>query len=286
MMQQVSTGLILAALVATPALAQPVGRCGFDRATLSFRGTASDQAKCLLAPVRKFGSLGPALDTLPPVRSKRIGTGLRIDRAKFAAALANAGVDAGNLTKPVSRGRGGAVDAPRARYFVIHDTSSPWLDNRPFPAAVDSDQAINNVASFLGVNAVAHIFILRNGKTATGHDYSVPWRATKLETQAIGLPAKGIFLHNELVQPRRRDPAGGPRNDAIAPVPGFSLAQYDTLALLYAAGSLRAGQWLIPGYHAVIDAGQADAHDDPQNFDLATFDAALGRLLPQLGEAP
>jgi hypothetical protein len=286
MMPRVAIGLVLASLVAAPGSAQPVGRCGFNRTTSSFRGTATEQAKCLLAPVRKFGNLGLALDALPPVLGMRIGTVPRIDHTKLTAALARAGVVAGDLTKPVSRGRGGAADAPQARYFVIHDTSSPWLGDRSFPAALDSNPVINNVAGFLGNNAVAHIFILRDGKAATGHDYGVPWRATKLETQAIGLPAKGMFLHNELVQPRRRDPAGGSRNDAIAPVPGFSPAQYETLALLYAAASLRAGQWLIPGYHAAIDAGLADAHDDPQNFDLAAFDAALGRLIAQTGETP
>jgi hypothetical protein len=35
------------------------------------------------------------------------------------------------------------------------------------------------------------------------------------------------------VQPRRRDPRGGPKNDAIAPTPGFTPAQYEKLALLY-----------------------------------------------------
>src|SRR5215467_4804284 len=32
-----------------------------------------------------------------------------------------------------------------------------------------------------------------------------------------GPSSKGLFLHVENVQPRRRDPAGGPKNDAIAP---------------------------------------------------------------------
>ena len=41
---------------------------------------------------------------------------------------------------------------------------------------------------------------------------------------------------------------------------------------------MRAGFWLIPGYHAVIDEGIYDKHDDPQNFDLDAFAASLERL--------
>lgn len=102
------------------------------------------------------------------------------------------------------------------------------------------------------------------------------------QTQVIGNPAKGLFLHVELLQPRRRDPALGPKNDAIAPMPGFTLQQYDKLALLYAMVSARAGSWLIPAYHAALDEGIADGHDDPQNFDLAAFVGALTTLRASL----
>ena len=40
-----------------------------------------------------------------------------------------------------------------------------------------------------------------------------------------------------------------------------------------------AGLWLIPAFHAAIDEGLPDAHDDPQNFDLPAFDAAVTRHL-------
>jgi len=85
------------------------------------------------------------------------------------------------------------------------------------------------------------------------------------------------------IQPRRRDPAGGPKNDAIAPTPGFSEPQYTRLALLYVVASVRAGTWLIPAMHAALDEGLNDAHDDPQNFDLGgKFTAALSELITQL----
>ena len=36
------------------------------------------------------------------------------------------------------------------------------------------------------------------------HDYSIPWRETKFEQAAeFGGALLGLFLHNELIQPRR-----------------------------------------------------------------------------------
>ena len=56
-------------------------------------------------------------------------------------------------------------------------------------------------------------------------------------------------------------------------------AQYDRLALLYVSASVQHGAWLIPGYHAAVDAGIPDAHDDPQNFNLALWAQRLEALL-------
>ncbi len=99
----------------------------------------------------------------------------------------------------------------------------------------------------------------------------MPWRAVRLESVTPDIPAKGLFLHIENVQPRVGEPAvppvGREANDLIAPDPGFTAAQYKRLALIYIAASVRRGEWLIPGFHAVIDSGISGAHDDPQNFD-------------------
>src|SRR6185436_12196229 len=103
-----------------------------------------------------------------------------------------------------------------------------------------------------------------------------------LEVRVLHEMARGLFVHIELVQPRRRDLKHGPKNDAIAPEPGFTEAQYDSLALLYVSASAQHGSWLIPGYHAAVDAGIPDAHDDPQNFDLAFWAKRLERLLREI----
>jgi hypothetical protein len=281
------TLLILFGLFAGSASAQTVGKCGFSRETMQFEGLAQQQAACLLRHVAKYGKVSSKPAALPAGLANAIGKPVRIERDKVREHLSALGVSenqvGGSLDAGLSHGNGGSPAAAPVRYFVIHDTSTPWLgDAKQFPS--DEAPSINGLSSFGGANAVAHVFVNRLGVTLLGHDFSVPWRATKLETKAIGTPAKGLFLHVELLQPRRRDPAGGAKNDAIAPEPGFTKSQYDTLALLYLAASLRRGEWLIPGFHPAIDDGLADAHDDPQNFSLDAFGSAVDTLRKALGD--
>jgi hypothetical protein len=252
-----------------------VAACRFDRGTLQFSGTPVQQAQCLLRPVARWGKVATAPAVLPPVLEAVVGQPVDIDRTQLHGHLAAVGLDESSV--------GGSLDGPTgARYFVFHDTSSPWLGDAPgFPP--DDAPSLNNLSTYKLPNAVAHVFVNRTGQTLLGHDFSVPWRATKMESQVIGAPARGLFLHIELLQPRRRDPAGGSKNDALAPTPGFTAVQYERLAQLYTAASVRAGRWLVPAFHAAIDEGLADAHDDPQNFVLADFAAALERLRQAVG---
>ncbi len=262
-----------------------MGHCRFDPGRLAFAGSPAAQAACLLRPVGPGGVIGPAPARLPGALRRRLARPVKIDPARLAGYLAASGAAgdlADHLAEPVSRARDNDPAAPLARYFVIHDTSQPYLGAAPFPPDIDTSDAVNSLGHYLGPDAVAHVFTNRRGEIAVGHDLSVPWRATKLESQVIGLPAKGLFLHVENQQPRRADPAGAPGNDKIAPTPGLTAPQYDALALVYGVASVRAGRWLIPAFHAAIDQGLPDAHDDPQNFDLAAFDAAVSRLDRQL----
>ncbi len=269
--------------------ARTVGHCRFDLDRLAFAGSPAARAACLLRAVGPGGAIGSAPARLPTALRRRLNRPVRIDPARLARYLAAAGAPkalADTLGDPVSRARDNDPAAPPARYFVIHDTSQPYLGLAPFPADMDTSDAVNDLGHYLGPDAVAHLFINRRGEIAVGHDLSIPWRATKLESQVIGLSAKGLFLHVENQQPRRADPAGPPGNDRIAPVPGLTAPQYDALALVYIVASVRAGRWLIPAFHAAIDEGLPDAHDDPQNFDLAAFDAAVSRLDRRLRAAP
>lgn len=258
-----------------------MGPCGFDVATLSFAGDALAQARCLLRPVATGGMLAREPADLPASLSSLVGRpvddlGPRL-RDWLASRHLDAAAEGGSLDAPLSRARDGDPAAPVARYFVLHDTSVPWLGDAPaFPA--DDDPALNDLGRFGGPDAVAHVFVNRLGRTMTGHDFGVPWRATQLENRRVGVAARGLFLHVELAQPRRRDPAGNARNDLVAPTPGFTDAQYAQAALLYAMASARRGDWMIPAFHAAIDEGIVGAHDDPQHFEMARFASALERL--------
>jgi len=260
---------------------RPIGPCGFDVATLQFAGDALAQARCLLRPVAPGGVLSPVPATLPDTLAALIGRPVGDLKPHLRRYLAAHRIDdaavGGSLDALLSHARDDDPGSPAARYFVLHDTSVPWLgDVATFPP--DDDPALNDLARFAGADAVAHVFVNRRGETLLGHDFRTPWRATQLETRRIGLAARGLFLHTEFAQPRRRDPAGPARNDLIAPLPGFTDAQYTQMALLYAAASARRGDWLIPAFHAALDEGIAGAHDDPQHFEIARFAAALERL--------
>jgi hypothetical protein len=258
----------------------------FDRTRLRFRPAFDAEALFLLRPVIRYGHIGKLQPALPPTLSGLVWQPCTLDVTTLRNFLQNAGVAendvGGNLNTPVSETASGSTAGSKAKYFVIHDTSQT-VDGNAFPGSINSTWAGNNLNPHLGPNANAHIFINRRGQSGLGHDYSVPWRATKFEngTVGCGLLVKGLFLHHELIQPRLLDSHG---IDSIAPDPGFTDAQYDRLALCYVAASLRRGKWMIPSYHATLDEGLSDAHDDPQNFDLGRWDARLGALLQQLNQ--
>ncbi len=284
-------GLSVIALAGCATLFHPAEyACRFNTETLTFEvGDARAQARCLLRHVGPGGVLGPEL-ALTPNLERLVGQPVAFTPAKLAAYIeaqprspaqaAEWKKAADALDKPVSRAWDNRPDAPAARYFVIHDTSEPNFRDQPFPKDLNNDPAVNDLSMYFEKDPVAHVFNNRKGEIAVGHDFGVPWRATKRERFADAR-FKGLFLHIENVQPRRRPP-GTTNGDHIAPRPGFTEAQYETLALLYAAASVRAGRWLVPGFHSAVDEGIAEKHDDPQHFDIVRFDRALGRLVREL----
>ncbi|HUQ32765.1 MAG TPA: hypothetical protein VM095_11645 [Pyrinomonadaceae bacterium] len=283
---------LLLALKANPASAQETP-CAFDDSSLSYRGTPQEQALCLLRPVLIGGHLGAPLKKLPapldklfshPLQIKPSALRLYLEERKIAEADLG-----GSLSEPVSRANPTDAGSPVARYFVIHDVSTPNYLDAPFPTDINEATWTWNDLSRRWINTkVTHVYISRTGESVTAVDFSTqlpdPHHGTKFARDRLRNKGKGLYLHVELVQPRRRDPQGGPNNDRIAPVPGFTDAQLERLALVYIAASVRAGQWLIPAYHAAVDAGIPDSHDDPQNFDLARWAHHLRGLLKSISQ--
>ena len=267
-----------------------MGACAFDSETLSFAGTPQEQAMCLMRGMDSSRNLEPRLPSLPAALAQRVGqtTGLP-SRATLSDYLSTVGLEGefGDfLWLPVSRAHDNELGAPMARYFVIHDTSGPNFGRRSFPEDIDSVSKVNDLRNFECHDGwgKAHVVISRTGELLLAHDYSIPWRETKFEQAAeFGGALKGLFLHNEMIQPRRSAPGRGRRNDARSPDPPFTTAQYDRLALLYVIASVRAERWLIPAFHAAIDAQIANGHDDPLNFNIDSFANSLDSLIAKLG---
>jgi hypothetical protein len=274
-----------------PLVLKDMGPCAFDAERASFAGEPAQQAACLLRST-SLARLGPPLEYIPDALVSRMGQTAGLpDRDALAALLVELDLAwdfAAFLWQPASRARDNDPAAPTARYLVIHDTSGPNLGGRPWPPDLDANPKINNLARFRCSDnwERAHVVINRPGTMLLGHDFAVPWRATKFErATAFGTALKGLFLHVEMIQPRRHAAQVRRRNDFQAPMPGFTPEQYERLALLYVIASVRAGNWLIPAFHAPIDNHIGGGHDDPRNFDLEAFAQSLDGLVERLREA-
>jgi len=273
------------------------GKCIFNRETLSFEGSPLEQAKCLLRTVKIDARMDPPLTTLPAPLESLIGKSVAITPAELKAYLQahhiNEADIGGPLTRPVSTGNNNTPDSPQARYFVIHDTSTPNYRVH-LPRALPANDVINsagwtynNLAMWQkGCESQAHVYVSRIGTSLTTVQFETAWRATRLEVDYIGQPAMGLFLHVENVQPREHDtnPKLSAKNDRNAPSPGFTPAQLARLALVYVAASVRRGEWVIPAFHAAIDEGIPGGHDDPQNFILREWACQVHAILVSLNK--
>jgi hypothetical protein len=272
-----------------PFVLKTMGACAFDPLSLSFAGDPVEQAKCLMRGMDQTRNLAPPLETLPAALASRVGqdTGLP-SREALSTYLSKQDLEwdfAAYLWRPLSRANDNDPNAPMARYFVMHDTSGPDYGRRAFPDDIDDDPKINNLNHFACSDGWgrAHVFVSRSGGMLLSHELEIPWRETKFEQGATFSAAlKGLFLHVELIQPRRSAAGHSSRNDAQAPNPGFTTAQYDRLALLYVIASVRAERWLIPATHAALDDGIPNGHDDPLNFDIDSFANSLEILVEKL----
>ncbi|HEX8263200.1 MAG TPA: hypothetical protein VF547_10035 [Allosphingosinicella sp.] len=268
------------------------GLCGFSAANRSFRGTPAQQAECLTRAVGRGAAIGAP--TLTPFLRERVGQPTNVTRARLAAYLAELHVDPGRLGGPLA-------DPVSARYFIIHDTSTPNCSAADFSTQLCPARGIMPpnrdtaewaaIAKFFGhpkpfPNRLAHAFTNRVGDSITEVPFDAHISTTKFEGCSDSAAKQRLFIGIENIQPRIGAPAvpapGKKANDLVAPVPGFTTAQYRRLALLYVTASVREGRWLIPAFHAVLDSRYADGHDDPQNFDVPAFSDAVRAHLDKL----
>lgn len=264
--------------------------CRWNPKNLQFAGAPKVQAKCLLRPVKPRGILGETLQKLPAPLDKIIGEKVKISKEKLRRFLSANSITenaiGGSLDEDLSFAQLPDGTKVQAIYFLIHDTSSPNYLDKMFPDDINESGWRGNNLSIWQNLPVAHIFVNRSGESTTIVKFSDALPAkkygTKFARDYLKEAAKGLQIHIELVQPRRSDAAWFTGNDAVAPQIGFTEAQYERLALLYIGASARRKTWLIPAFHAAIDAGIKDAHDDPQNFDLEKFAASLQSLIKRI----
>jgi len=260
------------------------GPCGYDVAVRRFAGATSEQAACLTRKVGKGGKLGRS--TIRRFLRGQVGRPTAVTPGQLAAYIAALGADP-------ARELGGDPFVPvTADYFIIHDTSTPNCSEPGWSATLCPEPGKLPVArdsaawaaelGYLGhpkpaPDRLAHAWTNRVGGSITEVTFDLPLRSTKFES-CLDTDAKaGLFLAVENTQPRAEDLEAKRPNDLVAPRPGFTAVQYDRLALLYVAASVRRGHWLIPAFHAVLDSLFAEGHDDPQNFDMAAFSKAVKR---------
>jgi hypothetical protein len=244
-----------------------------DRCDLN--ASPTDQAKCLLRPVKKFAKLGDPLTELPAPLDTLVGqsaeTSFTLDQVKrFLTAKGISDADLGGSL---------SVKLTAAKYFVIHDTSDFQEGLSAFPSNInDAGSQLNKLSRRVN-QKICHVYINRVGQSTTAVVFESPAPPNGTKFGRCNPAQRSAFLHIENIQPRIRDRSVSFSNDAIAPNPGFTEAQLERLALVYVVASVRVGKWLIPAYHSPIDLGFPDAHDDPQNFDLHQWALKLSETL-------
>jgi hypothetical protein len=251
----------------------------FDKAKMEYKGTKAVQAKMLMRQVELWGKINEKEAKLDASYLSLLTTKITITNVQLQKYLSTNNISdaeiGGNIKSLLS-----SIDVGTkkvfAKYFVIHDVSTP-VYNTTFPSNInDKTWSFNDVSRWN--KKVTHVYLTRTGKSKTVADFSEGLRATKFELKTIGTPSRGLFLHIELIQPRVYPP-GNEGNAPVAPKPGFTDAQYERLALLYICSSFRKGEWLVPAFHADIDQGISDGHDDPQNFETQKFTDQILKLL-------
>jgi len=263
----------------------------FDLATMRFEGSVQSQARYLLRHVYFGGRLGDTLTVLPKFLDSLMGDILPVvSRDELRDYIEKENIDSmdigGNISRPLSQTKNGI----EAGYFIIHDASNLMTPPyKKFTGIVNSPNWAPKQLWRKKNFKWSHAFINRLGESITCNDFETPVYATKFEKSIqnpdVGDTCVGNFIHIENVMPRRSSRRHRPYNDLIAIDPGLTNKQYERLALMYLTASCRKEGWLIPSFHAVIDEGIKDAHNDPQNFELTKWVKAIQRIYHDIRNA-
>lgn len=171
------------------------------------------------------------LKKLPKPLESLIGETFKYKKEKFRHYLQKHKIDeesiGGNLDNPLAKAKLPNGDEIQSLYFIIHDTSSPYLKNAPFPDNFDTNKDWKGNDLTIWINQpVAHIFVNRLGESLTTTPFDETVRkgwGTKFSRDFLKTEGKGLQIHIELIQPRQRDAkSNNPENDLIAPFPGFT----------------------------------------------------------------
>jgi len=256
----------------------------FNFGNMEFAGSPMSQAKILLRQVFPYGKLGESKN-LPNILNKVLsGEISTVSLEKIKIYLLNNQINqndiGGDLNLPLCKNNAGIT----ANYFVIHDTSFPLnSDLKDFPKNINNSNWRGNSLKNLNhprPKIPVHVFVNRMGYSGTQTSFNLSCFATKLETNGfLGMRSHGDFIHIEMIQPRIFD---SKKIDAISPNPGFTQPQLKRLALLYIVASARKKQWLIPAFHACLDEGIKNSHDDPQNFNLIDWSNEIENLIIEI----
>jgi hypothetical protein len=262
-----------------------------QKSLLTGNEPAVEQARKLLRKVYPAGKVSGEDAPLDSEFAALIGNSVTVSRDQFKDYIGKKGINeseiGGRIDWLLSSVTDASGNSTQAKYFVIHDTSFPRFGDKDFPSNInDESWQFNNLERCWSSN-VTHIFVSRTGKSKTINNFDVPITATKMERHILGETAsRGLYLHVELIQPRKRDKKFWRGNDMTCPSPGFTDPQYQRLALLYMTASVRKGEWLIPAFHAGVDHGIRNSHDDPQGFELEQFMKAVKELLVDVSAVP
>ena len=194
-----------------PATLKNMGPCHFDVETSSFAGDAVEQARCLVTPVRTGGYLNERLEKLPPAFQDYVGNAKDMpSRDALRALLRERGLEdmfGPGLSKPVSHAHDDDPMSRGATYFVIHDTSSPNFGNKAWPADIDADQGHQQARAlclFEQHRARAHLHQSLRRDSVSARFRKTLARDQVRDRDQFRHALRGLFIHNELIQPRKR----------------------------------------------------------------------------------